>query len=439
MALSAAFSVAALVLLLVGFVRLRGAHGRASILQDTRCEVLGYVAQMRHEVALLELAVETASVERLQGLAEECSEALQNLKQSFGNELTRQSGFEQMELEWGELVSAEPQNGWARYATDLSAFGGHFDNVREGLEESLALARQAALAFCGTGVAAAGIAFLLSLWVLLTVLSDVTSESYDPAALEEEVAELAADAQFRTRINLLLPPEERGDAQADWELRTTRRFPEQRTHQCFEAVASRDGKEVKLWGRRYKWAGYAKSFQRVMLPAFAEATWRALCLMHNNALSAPVPVVYKRLRAGPFKAGAIVLMEHVGQVQSVKSFLNAGFCLLDRQEQGAFLQRLVGFLHSLHDLDIYGIKTRYLHGKRLKTPERMQLYLFDLDKVLLWRGCPGLIAGMFRRKDHRRLLRQLEPVVNHARLSEVREWLSAGSEEAEDRQAPSPP
>ena len=224
-----------------------------------------------------------------------------------------------------------------------------------------------------------------------------------------------------------LPPEEREEIHCNWQLQLTRRFPEQRTHVCFEALASCNEKRIRLWGRRYKWAGYVKSFQRILWPAFAEATRRALCLMHNNGLCCPLPILYKRLRAGPFKAGGIILMEHVGNVVSARDFLRSEFCLLSTKQQDEFLARVTSFIHSLHDLGIYGVKPRYLHGKHMHpSGEKTLIYLFDLDKVLLWTSCPSLIARMLCRKDYCRLLRELEPLLSRARLETVQTCLETG-------------
>jgi len=427
-ALSGAFSVAGVFLLLVGLARLQAVQRRDSELQGLYRLVLSYTAEMQREVTILNLQGTSASAEHLLGLVEECEEALADMRDASGGLLQEQPAFEQMANEWNELSLGERHNGWARYATDLEAFEEHLDSVREGLEERLMLARQTAVTFCGAGVVAASIAALLSVWVLLTVLSDIASESYDPKRLGEEVAALATNPHFKTHINLLLPAGEREDTNDDWELRVTRCFPGKRTHVCFEAAASRNGKQINLWGRRYKWAGFVKSRQRIFFPAFSEATWRALCLMHNNGLGSPVPIVFKKLRAGPFKGGAIILMEHVGEVKSVRQFLESGFCLLSRAEQDAFLHRVVALLHSLHRLGIYGIKPRYLHGKRMEDVHRMQLYLFDLDKVLLGRAWPALIGGMLRSKDYHRLLRQAESVLSHARLLKLRDCLRARQE-----------
>ncbi len=421
-ALCSAFSVAAVPLLVVGLARLRGVQRRALELQAKHRDVLVYLAKMHKEIMLLEMGAEFASAERLQGLSEEWEEAVEDLRDSFGRLMSRQPAYEEMQEEWAELAPVR-HTGWARYGTDLGAFEGHLDSVCEAAEEDLALAHQMAMMFCGVGIAAAGIAFLLSLWVMLTVLSDVASESYAPEKLEKEVEELAESDQFKSRVKLLAGSECTDDAAGDWKLQLTRRFPGKRTHVCFEATASHNGKQIQLWGRRYKWAGYLKSFQRICFPAFGRATWRALCLMHNNGLGSPVPIVFKGLRAGPFKAGSIILMEHVGEVSSVRQFLKSDFCLLSRQEQDTFLQRLVAFLHCLHRLGIYGIKARYLHGKGLEDPDRMQLYLFDLDKVLIWASCPSLVSGILRGKDHRRLLREVEPALSRARMSRLREWL----------------
>ncbi len=427
LALASAFSAAAVLLLLFGLSRLRAVQRRDSGFQAIHRELLGYIGEMRREVALLELGAQAASSERLQGLVSECSESIDDLRKDFADLLQDQPAHKQMEDEWTELA-AVGHGSWARYAVDLGAFEGYLDRVREELEERLALARQTALAFCGAGVLAAGAAALFCVWVVLTVLSDIASDAYDPTCLADEVAALASQDQFKARINLLVPAEDRQRMHDDWELRMTRRRSERRTHVCFEALALRHDAQVELWGRRYKWAGYAKSFQRVFLPVYAEATWRALCLMHNNGLGAPVPIVFKKLRAGPFRAGAIIVMEHLGEVESVREFLVAHFCLLSAEQQDAFLHRMAAFLHSLHDLGIYGVKPRYLHGKRMAEVDRLQLYLFDLDKIVLWKSCPRLVAAMLRRKDRRRLLREIEPVLSDGQLSKLRQWLASRPE-----------
>jgi len=71
-----AFSIVAMLLLLVGLARLRVVQRRDAALQGMHRQLLSYIGKMRQEVRLLELGAEAASAERLQGLAEECSEAI---------------------------------------------------------------------------------------------------------------------------------------------------------------------------------------------------------------------------------------------------------------------------------------------------------------------------------------------------------------------------
>lgn len=428
-ALAGIFSVAALILLLVGLARLRSIQRLQSGLHEEHRELLSYVGQMRQEVTLLELGVEAASAERLQGLVEECTESFGDLRKDFGDILEEQPAYESTEEEWSEL-SSPGRNNWTRYGTDLSAFEGHLECMREGIEEELAVAQQAGRLLCGAGVVAAALTSLLCVWVLLTVLSDIVSETYDPEGLAREVESLAENNQFKSRIQLLLQSRGSDDTADNWQVELTRRFPEKRTHVCFEALASSDGNEVKLWGRRYKWAGFVKSHQRLFFPAFGEATWRALCLMHNNRSDCPVPVAFKKLRAGPFKVGAVILMEHMGEVHSVRKFLKSGFCLLSGEQQDHFLKRVVSFLSSLHEIGIYGVKPRYLHGQNMGCPgAETRLYLFDLDKVLLWKSCPSWFSTVLVCKDHCRLMRALEPVLSAERLETVRSWLREGRSE----------
>ncbi len=423
--LCCALCAVAVVMLVLGLGRLKEVQRSDLTLQDLRRRLTGYLHQMDREVTLLTLDIDVdgTSVERLQGWAEEGNEALSDLRDGFGRLLDEQPVYQQMQEEWTELAGADISQGWQRYRVDLSAFSDHLDSTFDGMEQSLAVSRQTAYAFCMAGAFAVGLCLLLCAWIFMTVLSDVASDSYDPDLLEQEVAALAENAQFKARIRLLLPEGEREDTGHDWQLSLTRRLKDQRTHICFEAMARHSNCEVRLWGRRYKWAGYLKSFQRVFFPAFSQATWRAACLMHNAGMGAPVPVVHKRLRVGPFKAGAIVLIEHVGKVESVREFLRSGFCLLSEAQQDVWLQRVADFLDDLHGLDIYGVKPRYLHGQHLRDPDRMRLLLCDLDKVLLWANCPGLVARMCRAKDRARLVKDAESVLSPTRVSQLRSWL----------------
>lgn len=402
----------ATVLLFSGIYRLQKTDQYELNLQNIQIDALSYISKMYHELALMQ-HTEGSSAEAVLGFREECEEVLIELEEEFGKMLKEQPAFGKMQEEWDELQAANSEREWTRFSTDLDAFEGHFNRLRNSLSEQLALDRQAALMLYKAGIIILCLALLLCLWLLLTVVSDVASEAYNTRNLKKEVSSLADETQFQARIKLLFPDVTQAKIENEWELSLDRVVREKRTHICFEATATNGERKIKIWGRRYKWAGYIKSFQRIFFPAFAEATWRTLCLMYNNEVNTPTPIIYKRLRSGPFKAGGIILMEHVGDVESVKSFFRSEFSLLDPKQQNDFIERVISFIKTLHELGIYGLKPRYLHGKSLYPyNENPEICLFDLDKVLVWPSCPSFAAKLLRRKDNRRLVRELKSALD---------------------------
>jgi hypothetical protein len=114
-------------------------------------------------------------------------------------------------------------------------------------------------------------------------------------------------------------------------------------------------------------------------------------------------------------------MEHVGDVESVKSFFQSEFSLLDPKQQNDFIERVISFIKTLHELGIYGLKPRYLHGKSLYPyNENPEIYLFDLDKVMIWPSCPSFAAKLLRHKDNRRFIRELQSALDVEQLEHLK-------------------
>ncbi|MFW5914880.1 MAG: lipopolysaccharide kinase InaA family protein [Planctomycetota bacterium] len=422
--------------LLWGLLSLNRAANRLNVLNRRQMRILRYIGRTKHEITLLETSHPASSQNRLEGTIEETGEVLNIFFGTFEGSLEEHPQLARLQEEWQEIksavslakstrgdVSESIQGKWAAIDPDLFALEEGIYKVCEDLSETLMLQRRDALWICSLGTGLAFLGFLTSLWTVASIVSDIASDSYDPHNLEEEVRQIIQEEEFQSRMRFLSDDDRSTEGTKEWTLEQINHISERRTHLCFEVAVSADGETVWLWGRRYKWAGYLKSFQRVFFPAFAEATWQALCIMHNNGLQTPVPVAKKRLRAGPFKAGWLVIMEHVGEVSSVQTFLRSDFCLLDKERQNEFIRHLLNFIESLHELGIYGVKPRYLHGKYLLADDTaVELYLFDLDKVLLWESCPKIFDNLLRRKDQKRILSQLKPVLDAQQLERVKGW-----------------
>ena len=249
----------------------------------------------------------------------------------------------------------------------------------------------------------AGLAALLP--ALVVQLGQVMEGSVGRPRIERELARVAAGGVFQGRMELLRPPAHRDGGR--WELNLVRIRSDRKSHVVFEAEARSGDARVLLWGKRYRWVGFVKSFQRLFLPAYDSATWNILCAMHNAGMASPVPIVWERVRRRGVPVGGIILAEHIGQVEQLQGFIRAGFALLPAERRAALLDKLAGLVNRLHALDVYDFTPRYFWGSGWSGGE-ITLYLFDLDKAHLLRSVPAFIKRHYRSRGIRRLKRLIE-------------------------------
>ncbi len=420
-------------LLLIGVARHKETDRNGALLNQARPNITGYIARMRQEIGTLDSGAAGASTARLNEWISECDEDMVIFRKASRHVLEDDSVYEEMEEEWEEIVTrsesireTEQQTDRLRGSlqqlqVDLDAFENHYRGTYGTVTATIAARGDMARRWIYGGGAGSLLAGFCCAVLLLSGIADIASESFDRAELDEELSNVAQTPQFVARINLL-----RGGAaplgqDARWELSLAGSVSERRTHLSFEALARCGEERIALWGRRYKWAGYLKSFQRVLFPAFENAYWQGICVLHANGLPGPVPVVHSRFPKAPFGSGGMLLMGHLGKLQSLKEFIKSEFCLFAPAAQQKLMEHLVEFLHNLHSAGLHRISLRYIHASNLQDPDGgLQLYLLDLDKVLLWPRCPRFVASLLRRMDFRRIQRDLQPYLSSSALSDLR-------------------
>lgn len=308
----------------------------------------------------------------------------------------------------------------------------HLDSLEDALEESTASAtavllneHAAALRWLRLGMWAAVAAAAAGLLLALSMASDMLQEAMGPVNLAAELAELAQSEQFQARMGLLGSQAGTDGQAAPWSLRLERVTSDRRTHLVFLAVASRAGRDVPLWGKRYKWTGHLKSLQRLLWPAYGTATWEILSTMHSRGMGGPVPIACQVLRARRLPVGRILLAERVGPTENLRGFLARDYPLLPPERRMALAAALGSFIRRLHDVGIYDLSPRYYYGAGLDgPPERVRFYLFDLDKARIAFSPPAWLARLRRARDDRRILRLLRRHATHEEMAALRRHLS---------------
>lgn len=275
------------------------------------------------------------------------------------------------------------------------------------------------------GVLLAALGVGLALLGMLLVLLEMLNEAFRPSDLEGEVRALSGMQEVGARVERLARKRSLADpdrALDEWTLALERVVSRRRTHTVFEAVATAKGATLLLLGRRYHWTGQLKGVQRLGFPAFGRSTWLALWAMHGRGLEAPVPIVWRGLRARRLPAGSLLLLEHLGPLTPVRRFVSAELGLLAEPERARFVERLAAFLSELRAAGIRGISPRGIHGRGLASSEP-RFYLCDLDKVHPEGGrLPRPLRRLLERIERRRVRATLGPYLRpeeRARLDRV--------------------
>ncbi len=249
---------------------------------------------------------------------------------------------------------------------------------------------------------AAAIAFFL-VWATAAALA---AETPKPDRLEDELADVERSSEFQSRMQLLSragAPE-----QELWSLRLEKILGSRASHVSFVAVASRGAEEVRLWGKRYKIGGFLASFKRAFLPSYESATWGILCTLHSHGISSPVPIIRCRPKKGHIATGTLILAEHVGRTQSLKTLIRSNFASMPAEQRMTLVRKLADYVSQVHAVGVYDFTPRYFHIKNLDDPENLRFYLFDLDKAHLPRRAPAWLRRYSRSRGLRRLRRMLQ-------------------------------
>jgi lipopolysaccharide kinase (Kdo/WaaP) family protein len=235
--------------------------------------------------------------------------------------------------------------------------------------------------------------------LLIGVVGEMIENALGPVQLEDELAEVAENIEFQSRMKLLAPHSADG---APWSLKLRRVISERQSHLVFEVDAVCGGQSVLLWGKRYRLSGFIKSLQRFFLPSYDAATWHILCAMHTAGLNSPAPLVKERMRRGGVPVGTIILAQHIGAVTQVRNFIRSDFVHMPPERRRELVEGLGDFVARLHSLDIYDFTPRYFWASGLDGGE-IKFYLFDLDKAHLLRSAPRFIKRYYRLRGTRRL------------------------------------
>ena len=348
--------------------------------------------------------------------------------------------------EWQDLAAGFLAAASAERRGDLAAATrllDHLDSLEDALEEGMASATAVllhehafALRWLRVGLWCTAAAVAAALLLAAGVASEMLQEALGPVNLEAELAELAETGQFQARMALLSSCGAPAAEATPWDLRLERVISERRTHVVFHAVASRAGEDIPLWGKRYKWTGHLKSLQRLFWPAYATATWEILSTMHSRGMGGPVPIACRVLRIRRLPVGSILLAQRVGPTCNLRAFLANDYPLLAPEQRLALVRELARFVRRLHDAGVYDLSPRYYHGTGIDgPPERMRLYLFDLDKARIALSPPAWLARMRHARDERRLIRLLRRHATHQELATLRTHLRAPAGEP----PPTPP
>ncbi len=379
------------------------------------------------ELNALRLSPEDAGRTRLVFWAAECQEELDRLDRSFGSVLAGSFEYRDMQKGWtelsqaieavGDLIAANEAPADERALreavkeaeVELEVFQGEYaelDNELAGLIEGRERhARRwlymAILTALGTGG--------LCLWTGLSVLSEAVVHSRRPATLDQIIAQANDAPNFQSRMEYLCRQRGLEVPEGKWTLSVDRIVSSKPTHMCLEAKARKGDRTVLLWGRHYRWPSQVRALTRFTFPMYGQATRRGLALLKEHGIPAPELIYHKRLQGGPFRAGSLVLIEHLGDLRTVKGFVDAEFCLLDEPARRELLRKVVAFLNAVHDAGLYHLRPRHIMGRSLDDPHgEIELCVCDLDKLLIWERAPRLAERYLRWKDRQRMLKRFQ-------------------------------
>lgn len=440
--------------LTAGLVNLRASRQAQDLLRGTGRDVELILPRIRGETADLAANRPEASMSGLQEWIDECDEEMQRARKQFKHLLADYPERAEMTEQWDKIVARSKRVATIEAGTpgsppeqdsqhsilqkmlvDLETFEREFSEGCDMVAEVGGHKRRLGLLFIQSAL---GAVVLAGLWCAVSLAwgaLEAASPAGEDVDLASELDMFSRRPKFRARIKHLRPagaPPLPSDAR--WELKLVRVAGERRTHICFEAVACCGEEQIPVWGRRYKWAGYVKGLQHVLFPAFQNANWRIMCTLRANGLPGPFPLAHVTRREGPLSRGGIVLCEHLGTLEYVKRFFREECCLLPSEGRRELARRLISFLDGLHGAGLYRISTRYLHGRNLSDPTgKSELFLLDLDKVLLWERCPRRVARWLRRADGRRLSRMLSEALTAEEYAEAQQYMRRVEEDAASR------
>jgi len=443
---AALLCAAALPCLIGGLAYQTSAASMWGALNEMAPAMFACMDRVRDELEALDAGDKTASFSRLNTWVTECDEEVQRVNKKLRDRPESALARKRMNEEWAAVVqhsrtlaaagrSSDPGNTAVmlhQLQVDFEFFENSYrDSVAAALSTTNYKYRMGGYLLYAGCVAVAAACLACCVFVASTLLVG-DSECFDPARLRDELKRIAATERFMARINLLRR-DAPGPAPGGWDLSLDKVMYERRTHVCFTATARAGDEEALLWGRCYKWAGWVKSIERIVLPTYHKVYWTALWTLHANNIPGPLPVACATIHDGPFRRGSFVLMEHLGALEKLPRFVSGRFSLLEPAAQREVLQRFADLVAVLHAAGIYRIKPRHVHLRKTDDPQaRSELFMLDLDKIILWPNCPAFVARVLRRRDERNILRQLKRRLTQPLFAELRQLLAAAGPAEKD-------
>ncbi len=448
MAVAAGLCSVCFAAILLGLRDCRTAETRQTILRDISGDMEHRLSGIESELQMLKESPSSFDRSRLFFWVSACKDELDELSRRFGPLLSGEIVYEEMMRAWarfesrvgemGDGPSEHPvgetdiQEAAIAASVDLEVFEHEFGDLHSAVLAQIASRRRRATQWLNAAMVAAFAAFATCAWTGAVLMSAMTAMNADTDSLAKEVSQVSKSNPFQAKMAYLCRKKGiKENPTSGWTVDIDRVFSHKSSHTHFEAIAQNGDLELRLWGRRYRWGSELRSLPRYPFPMFAEAVGKALTLLKANDIPTPELIYHRHLRKGPFRAGSLVLVEHVGELKPLKEFVDAEFCLLSEPARRNVLRRLAQFIARVHRVGIYHLRPRSIHGLGYDNPNgEVELRLGDMDKLLIWERCPEPIRRWLIWRDRQRLLDRFGRNLNVDDLAALREMVAEEEQNA---------
>ena len=438
MAVAAGLCSVCFVVTLLGLRDCRTAETWQTILRDISGDMEHRLSGIESELQMLKESPSSFDRSRLFFWVSACEDELDELSKRFGPLLSGEIVYEEMMRAWARFESrvremgdgpsehpvreADIQEAAKAASVDLEVFEHEYEDLRRGIQTKIANRRRRAAQWLYAAMGAAFAAFATCAWTGAVLVSAMQAMGNDSDSLRSAVSEVSKTNPFHARMAYLCQKKGLDESpRKGWTVDIDRVFSHKSSHTHFEAIARNGDLELRLWGRKYSWGSQLRALPRYPFPMFAEAVRKALTLLKANDMPAPELIYYRSLRRGPFRAGSLVLAEHVGNLRPLKDFVDAEFLLLPESARRNVLSRLAQFVARVHRVGIYHVRPRCIHGLGDDRPDgEVELRLGDMDKLLIWERCPKLIRRWLIWRDRQRIIERFGRNLNAGDLAALK-------------------